>query len=40
MILFKDAETKKYEARYFDKQGYKILDMTSQRLQIQPPKKK
>ena len=40
MLLFGPDENGKYEARYFDKEGYNILDLTSKKLQVKKKDKK
>ena len=40
MLLFGPNKNGKYEPRYFDEEGYNILDMTSKKLQVKKKGKK
>ena len=40
MLLFGPDKNGKYEPRYFDEEGYNILDMTSKKLQVKKKGKK
>ena len=40
MLLFGQDKNGKYEPRYFDEEGYQILDLTSKKLQVKRKGKK